>query len=251
MKKFLLAIVFVLSVIVSLNLVAIIAINVNDLIKYWNERDVRARLELVKEIREGISDYDKDNYHMKCEQNSGDSISYVEVFKKDNKILKISQNGEHLIKEYKDSENDINIIIAGDVVSENNAFLEVKPQKYEFLIEYESDKEMIEHLKDCDISTEKYNGEDVYVFKISWESYDNSYKKTSYVNKENGLVLYEFVEYREFDLKGNEFWTQNSYEKYTYEFGTVTEDDVTFPDLSEYKVITSQSYQYEIKDDEE
>lgn len=254
MKKILLLIVFILSVIVSLNLIILIAVNVNKLITYWKDREVRAKLEVVKEIRQELLDYNLNNYYIKIIHKYNDEKpSIIEIYKKDDKVLMSSTNGKNVAKEYRDSEKMASILEKDNVVTYKNVkyfekeedvqnLIGIDPKKHEFLLGNYSDKELLEILRECEITTKKYNDEEVYVFKTYYDDYDNSYVKSSYVDKDTGLVLYEFEEMKEFDLKGKEFWKQISYKEYTYEFGTVTDEDVAIPDLSGYEKIENNTY---------
>lgn len=91
-------------------------------------------------------------------------------------------------------------------------------------------EDILEDLKDYEITEEKYNGNDVYAIK---GYYENELVGITYIDKNTGLNLYSYRKVVDYDENGNEnIYTEIT--EWSYEFGTVKDEDVAMPDLTQY-----------------
>lgn len=94
------------------------------------------------------------------------------------------------------------------------------------------------------IDTYNYYGKQCYVLKYKYEKPE---KYEVWINKDTGLPLKEIQkESRQSFFEGTRIVKEitDDIQEYKYEFGIVTDDDVTVPDLSEYE-ITNYSRNFE------
>lgn len=178
-----------------------------DKVSEWNQKDnIYMKIETDSAI---IQRYKKDNIEKTIIQHKKENLIYTQIIKEDIRFLFTEKGSEKTVATYKATSSDMSNMI-GDYTDTDN-FLE----------------KML--MLGSNISIENVNHKICYA--ISQKNNSNRFNpdgcKTNilYVEKETGLPIQQIIEF-------DEYKEINTYE---YSFNTVSDEDLTIPDIAQYE----------------
>lgn len=262
-KKIFLIVLVVALVLIAANMGTIIFKIENEFKNYNETKEAKEKLLILSNWSNDIKEYDKNNYHMKITFTFNGMFSCAyETYRKDDKILvtQKDKDGKIIDLKYRDSINGIDCFrrMDGQIVAEvyeqeddnyfenenylRNDLMYAIPEKYDNLdsIDFLNKNiyESIDALKNMEIYKTGLKGKEIYICTNVIDSTTFLY----YVDKETGLLLYESAvrssnyPYAIYSV-GSEGGLIPDGKGYYYEFGTVTDEDVQKPDISNYIVL--------------
>lgn len=194
---------------------------------------------IIKGLQNKISEYiDSSNYSIISTAYDGNSISYDECFVNGNKYISSTNllDREHNNKTstFSDGKTINTYIESGETKIAMLNTDEGAPSKKEVIDSLETDSfgEFIYMLFSAKISSAKCNGKDCYKIenlKTSNFLYTENGYNTIYLDKETGLLVRVIIGDSNNDSK-------DSIIDYSYEFNTITDENIKEPDISEYEV---------------
>ena len=171
--------------------------------------------------------WDSNNMHTIMYGHSGGNLSIVESYYKNGKrltkITKIDKSETIKITAYADEKTNITYLEKGEnktaFVNENTMAVIITPHMY-----FGSPYELIFRAGTSIITREDCNGEDCYFI--------NTWGLREYYNINTGMTV------RDMSMRSTgEQGTFDEVVDYKYEFGTVKDEDLTPPDISDYTIV--------------
>lgn len=202
--------------------------------------DTGRKMFIIKDLQNKVSQYtNQTNYYMKSYEYQGPIITISETYKKDNRDLtSITNVSEERIMRLTNFKKDDRVTTYIDIPNDKIAIVNSDAIPAEFKVMdwlyTENTWQFIVRSIKSSIQTEECNGKECYKIQVGCFElfcFDDHKEDLDYFEKETGLLVR-----RKNGTIGINNEKTDSIVDYYYEFGTVTDEHLKEPNISEYKI---------------